>query len=75
MLRLTVLCALLAEAVAFFGPHLETSRQSPVMMKRIVSPMRGKSKVVLLKDLTNIGNANEIVTVKDGFYMNYLLPR
>lgn len=38
--------------------------------------MKGKSKVVLVKDVPIIkAKATEIVTVKDGFFMNYLLPR
>jgi len=31
-------------------------------------------KVVLLKDIKNLGKKNEIKTVTDGFAMNYLVP-
>jgi len=45
------------------------------MRKRPVSPMKGKSKVVLTKSVASLGAANDVVTVRDGFFMNYLLPR
>lgn len=32
-------------------------------------------KVVLKKNVQSIGTASEVVTVKDGFFMNYLQPR
>jgi large subunit ribosomal protein L9 len=31
-------------------------------------------KVILLEDISNLGTAGEVVTVKRGFGMNYLLP-
>lgn len=45
------------------------------MRKRPVSPMKGKCKVVLAKSVASLGAANEVVTVRDGYFMNYLLPR
>lgn len=44
------------------------------MRKRPVSLMKGKSEVVLTKDVPDLGMANEVVVVKDGFFLNYLLP-
>jgi large subunit ribosomal protein L9 len=32
-------------------------------------------KVILREDVTNLGKSGELVTVKDGFGRNYLLPR
>lgn len=32
-------------------------------------------KVILREDITNLGKSGELVTVKDGFGRNYLLPR
>ena len=32
-------------------------------------------KVILRKDVTTLGNIGEIVTVKDGYGRNYLIPR
>jgi large subunit ribosomal protein L9 len=32
-------------------------------------------KVILREDITNLGKSGEMVTVKDGFGRNYLLPR
>ncbi len=32
-------------------------------------------KVILRKDITNLGNIGEIITVKDGYARNYLIPR
>jgi len=57
-----------------------TRRTAPVnkgifMRKRAVSPMKGKSKVLLSKDLEGVGRSEEVVTVKNGFYLNYILPR
>ena len=31
-------------------------------------------KIVLLEDINNLGNASEIVTVKDGYARNFLIP-
>ena len=31
--------------------------------------------IILLKDLDKVGKANEIITVKDGFGRNYLIPK
>ena len=46
------------------------------MVKRKPSPMMGKSKVVLAKDLASIGGkAGDLVTVRTGFYLNFLYPR
>ncbi len=43
-------------------------------MKRAVSPMKGKMKVILRKDLLNIGKVDDVKIVRNGFYLNYLLP-
>ena len=32
-------------------------------------------KVILREDIDNLGKSGELVTVKDGFGRNYLLPR
>lgn len=72
---LSLLLAMAGPAAAFFGPMVPTGKPVSLMAKRPRSLMRGKSKVVLTKDLQSIGAANEVVTVKDGFYLNYLLPR
>jgi len=32
-------------------------------------------KVILVKDVKNVGKAGEIVNVSDGYGRNYLLPR
>lgn len=32
-------------------------------------------KIILLEDLTGIGSEDDIVTVKDGYARNYLIPR
>ena len=32
-------------------------------------------KVILREDVYNLGNSGEIVTVKNGYGRNYLLPR
>lgn len=45
------------------------------MRKRAVDPMKGKSQVVLSKDIEGLGKANAVVTVKNGYYLNYLHPR
>jgi large subunit ribosomal protein L9 len=81
--KAVLLALLLAPmASAFFGgrvQHMSTASGRAVkgamfMRKRAVSPMRGKSEVVLTKDVADVGMANEVVVVKDGFFLNYLLP-
>ena len=32
-------------------------------------------QVILIQDVNNLGGANELVTVKDGYGRNYLIPR
>ncbi len=32
-------------------------------------------QIILLSDVENLGNAHEVVTVKDGYGRNYLIPR
>ncbi len=32
-------------------------------------------EVILLKDIQNVGSKNDIITVKDGFGRNYLIPQ
>lgn len=32
-------------------------------------------QVILIKDVNNLGGANELVTVKDGYGRNYLIPQ
>ena len=34
-----------------------------------------QSQVVLTKDIDGLGKANAVVTVKNGYYLNYLHPR
>eukprot|EP00616_Rhizochromulina_sp_CCMP1243_P010138 CAMPEP_0118985506 /NCGR_PEP_ID=MMETSP1173-20130426/40124_1 /TAXON_ID=1034831 /ORGANISM="Rhizochromulina marina cf, Strain CCMP1243" /LENGTH=204 /DNA_ID=CAMNT_0006936233 /DNA_START=9 /DNA_END=620 /DNA_ORIENTATION=+ len=46
-----------------------------VMKKRIENPMKGKTKVVLTQNIASVGAADSVVTVRSGFYLNYLLPR
>jgi len=79
-----VLAAFFSTATAFFGAkvqHVSTSsarapmREGVFMRKRPVSVMKGKRKVVLTTDLKNLGASNDVVTVRDGYYLNYLLPR
>lgn len=36
--------------------------------------MKGKTSVVLTKDIENIGKKDEVVVVRDGFLLNYLIP-
>uniref|UniRef100_A0A7S2D9P7 50S ribosomal protein L9, chloroplastic n=2 Tax=Octactis speculum TaxID=3111310 RepID=A0A7S2D9P7_9STRA len=45
------------------------------MRKRAPSETKGKSQIVLTKDVTDVGVKNDIKYVKTGFYLNYLLPR
>lgn len=45
------------------------------MRKRASSETKGKSQIVLTKDVTDVGVKNDITYVKTGFYLNYLLPR
>eukprot|EP00619_Florenciella_sp_RCC1007_P010162 CAMPEP_0205904216 /NCGR_PEP_ID=MMETSP1325-20131115/585_1 /ASSEMBLY_ACC=CAM_ASM_000708 /TAXON_ID=236786 /ORGANISM="Florenciella sp., Strain RCC1007" /LENGTH=245 /DNA_ID=CAMNT_0053269959 /DNA_START=21 /DNA_END=756 /DNA_ORIENTATION=- len=80
---LLVLAGALATGSAFLSSSRSVSiaaRRAPVnkgifMRKRAVSPMKGKSKVLLTKDLEGVGRSEEVVTVKNGFYLNYILPR
>ncbi|HRF76947.1 MAG TPA: bL9 family ribosomal protein, partial [Chitinophagales bacterium] len=32
-------------------------------------------EVILIKDVDNLGDANELVKVRDGYGRNYLIPR
>jgi large subunit ribosomal protein L9 len=32
-------------------------------------------KIILKQDINNVGNANDIVTVKDGYARNFLIPK
>jgi len=37
--------------------------------------MKGKTSVLLTKDIPRIGRANDVITVRDGYLTNYLIPR
>mmetsp|Transcript_13184 Transcript_13184/g.17085 ORF Transcript_13184/g.17085 Transcript_13184/m.17085 type:complete len:83 (-) Transcript_13184:230-478(-) len=39
------------------------------------SPMRGKIPIILSKDVDNLGKKSDLIVVRTGYFMNYLLPR
>ena len=66
----------LAQAFTAGLSHAPVRGGNPLFRKRPVDIMKGKSKVVLTQDVASIkGKVNEVVTVRNGFLLNYLLPR
>lgn len=62
-------------ALLMLAPATALTRFGMTMRKRPVSLMKGKTSVLLTKDIPSVGRANEVVTVRDGYLMNFLIPR
>lgn len=75
--------ALMLGLTSAFVPHTtsvvpqqrDTPQTTLYMAKRPVSLMKGKSQVVLTEDIVGTGTKDSVVTVRNGYWLNFLHPR
>jgi len=80
-LRLFVLGVLLCAVSSFLSGNLKgtsvSSRSSPILMKQRhpQSKTKGQIEIILKRDFDTLGKKDDKVSVRGGYFMNYLLPR
>jgi hypothetical protein len=80
-LRLFVLGVLLCAVSSFLSGNLKgtsvSSRRSPILMKQRHPQLKtkGQIEIILKRDFETLGKKDDKVSVRGGYFMNYLLPR